>query len=226
MEQQVNAVLPPHGSFGALLRECRHRAQLSQEKLAARAELSERTVRNLEADKVRSPRFDTVRLLADALQLKEPERESWFEAARDACGFGQKNRLPFTAELHAVIMGEFTAWVGPERARPFEQPAKTDAVPAGAFGRLLRRHRQQAGLTQKELGELSGVSLRAIWDLETGRTRRPRRSTVDVLRRALALDDRQARQLAAAVRCGHEFDILAMRDGVLRITIDKLNAAR
>jgi transposase len=73
---------PPASSFGALLRAGRHRAYLSQEELAARAELSERTVRNLEAGRVRSPRTDTVRLLADALQLSGPERESWFEAAR------------------------------------------------------------------------------------------------------------------------------------------------
>jgi transposase len=81
MEQLVSAPSRP-GSFGTLLRARRHRAYLSQEQLAARAELSERTVRNLEADRVRSPRTDTVRLLADALQLNEAERESWFEAAR------------------------------------------------------------------------------------------------------------------------------------------------
>jgi transposase len=79
---QLITVPPPPGSFGALLRGCRHRAYLSQEQLAERAELSERTVRNLEAGRVRSPRTDTVRLLADALQLSGPERQSWFEAAR------------------------------------------------------------------------------------------------------------------------------------------------
>jgi transcriptional regulator with XRE-family HTH domain len=82
MEQPVN-VSPPPASFGALLRASRHRACLSQEQLAARAELSERTVRNLEAGRVRTPRTDTVRLLADALRLSEPERETWFEAARE-----------------------------------------------------------------------------------------------------------------------------------------------
>jgi transcriptional regulator with XRE-family HTH domain len=81
MEQLVSAP-PPGGSFGALLRAGRHRALLSQEQLAARAELSERTVRELEAGRVRSPRAGTVRLLADALQLSERERESWFAAAR------------------------------------------------------------------------------------------------------------------------------------------------
>jgi len=81
MEQPVNAP-PLPASFGTLLRMRRIRASLSQEQLAARAELSERTVRNLEADRVQAPRTDTVRLLADALQLSESERESWFEAAR------------------------------------------------------------------------------------------------------------------------------------------------
>jgi transcriptional regulator with XRE-family HTH domain len=85
MKQLVNAPSPP-ASFGALLRACRHRACLSQEQLAARAELSERTVRNLEAGRVRSPRTTTVRLLADALELAEPERESWLAAARRANG--------------------------------------------------------------------------------------------------------------------------------------------
>jgi transposase len=94
MEQLVVDV-PPPGSFGVLLRACRHRAYLSQEQLAARAEVSERTVRNLEADRVRSPRTDTVRLLADALHLSERERESWFEVAR---GVNRQRAAPASAE--------------------------------------------------------------------------------------------------------------------------------
>ena len=81
MEQPVNAS-PLPASYGVLLRARRHRACLSQVQLAARAELSERTVRNLEAGWVRSPRADTVRLLAGALRLSKPEREIWLEAAR------------------------------------------------------------------------------------------------------------------------------------------------
>src|SRR5262249_17574436 len=80
MEQPVSALSPP-ASFGALLRARRYRACLSQEQLAARAGLSERTVRNLEAGRVQSPRAGTVRLLDGALQLSDPERERWLEAA-------------------------------------------------------------------------------------------------------------------------------------------------
>jgi transcriptional regulator with XRE-family HTH domain len=84
--EQLASTPPPDGSFGALLQAFRHRAYLSQEQLAARADLSERTVRNLEAGHVRSPRSTTVRLLADALELAEPEREGWLAAARRANG--------------------------------------------------------------------------------------------------------------------------------------------
>jgi transcriptional regulator with XRE-family HTH domain len=93
MEQPASAP-PPDGSFGALLRAFRHRAYLSQEQLAARAELSDRTVRNIEAGRVRSPRKDSVRLLADALALTEPERQSWVVAAQSANGRQAQARLP------------------------------------------------------------------------------------------------------------------------------------
>jgi transcriptional regulator with XRE-family HTH domain len=95
MEQLASAP-PPNGSFGALLQAFRHRAYLSQEQLAARAELSERTVRNLEAGRVRSPRSTTVRLLADALELAEPERTGWLAAARGANGRPTVPRPPGT----------------------------------------------------------------------------------------------------------------------------------
>jgi transcriptional regulator with XRE-family HTH domain len=120
MKQPASAP-PPDGSFGALLRACRHRACLSQEQLAPRAELSERTVRNLEADRVRSPRNDTVRLLADALALTEPERDSWVAAAPGKNGRLAEARLPGTggpAQLPrrvtvAVLTGDAQDGSGP-----------------------------------------------------------------------------------------------------------------
>jgi hypothetical protein len=47
--QQLVSAPPVQGSFGALLLARRCRVLLSQEQLAARAEVSERTVRDLEA---------------------------------------------------------------------------------------------------------------------------------------------------------------------------------
>ena len=83
MEQPATA-RPPDGSFGALLRAFRRRACLSREQPAARAELGERTVRNIEAGRVRSPRKNTVRLLAGVLALTGPERQSRVAAAQRA----------------------------------------------------------------------------------------------------------------------------------------------
>ncbi len=50
-----------------------------------------------------------------------------------------------------------------------------DAGPAG-FGQLLRGYRSSAGLTQEELAQLSGLSVRALSNMERGRTRPSARS--------------------------------------------------
>ncbi|MCO8277770.1 helix-turn-helix domain-containing protein [Actinoplanes sp. TRM 88003] len=50
-----------------------------------------------------------------------------------------------------------------------------------AFGATLRRARQDAGLTIAELAAASGISPRAISDMERGHSRAPRRSTVAAL---------------------------------------------
>lgn len=67
------------------------------------------------------------------------------------------------------------------------------------FGPLLRTLRQKACLTQEELAERSGVSIRAICDLERGRTKRPHRNSVKLLAEALWIEDdafERFRQLA------------------------------
>jgi transcriptional regulator with XRE-family HTH domain/tetratricopeptide (TPR) repeat protein len=68
-------------TFAALLRVRRRQALLSQEQLAGRSGLSVRAVRNLEQGRVRGPRGETVRLLADALHLAGRARTEFEEAA-------------------------------------------------------------------------------------------------------------------------------------------------
>lgn len=51
--------------------------------------------------------------------------------------------------------------------------------------RMVAEHRKLAGLTQEELSARSGLSTRAISDLERGRVDRPRRRTVEALASAL-----------------------------------------
>ena len=66
-------------------------------------------------------------------------------------------------------------------------------------GVLLRRHRRAAGLSIEALAEASGVSVRAIGDMERGRARGPQARTMTALADALGLlGDARAELLAAA----------------------------
>ena len=105
-----------------------------KEQLAARAGLGERTVRDLEADRVLSPRPDTVRLLADALQLTEPQRGSWFAAAWGEITSGRGPRDPEQAARRACpAMPRPVA--GCVRLRHGQRPRAPLAARRGAFGR-------------------------------------------------------------------------------------------
>ncbi len=61
-------------AFGTLLRELRQAASLSQEELAERAGLSTRGISDLERGARTMPRLETVRMLADGLELSDAER--------------------------------------------------------------------------------------------------------------------------------------------------------
>ena len=67
-------------------------------------------------------------------------------------------------------------------------------------GEWLRQQRAAAGLTQEDLAERSGVSVRAIADLERGRTRKPYPSSVRALAGALGLPPAAAADLVASYR--------------------------
>jgi transcriptional regulator with XRE-family HTH domain/tetratricopeptide (TPR) repeat protein len=69
-------------------------------------------------------------------------------------------------------------------------------------GEWLRQQRTAAGLTQEDLAERSGVSVRAIADLERGRTRKPYPSSVRALVRALGLPESAGTELVLRYRAG------------------------
>jgi transcriptional regulator with XRE-family HTH domain len=69
------------------------------------------------------------------------------------------------------------------------------------FGTVLRGYRTTLGLTQEELADRSGLSVRAIRNLEIGRTERPQLQSVTLLAGALRLaEPDQTALLAAAGR--------------------------
>lgn len=67
-------------------------------------------------------------------------------------------------------------------------------------GRRLRRTRLAAGMTQEELANRSGISVRAISDLERDRTSRPYPRSVRLLATALGLPSSAGDELIALVR--------------------------
>ncbi|WP_225830429.1 helix-turn-helix domain-containing protein [Streptomyces sp. NK08204] len=72
----------------------------------------------------------------------------------------------------------------------------------GDFGQRLRHLRARAGLSQEALSHAAGVSIRALADMERGRTRGPQRRTVQVLAEALGLDDDEAADLEKSAALG------------------------
>lgn len=71
-----------------------------------------------------------------------------------------------------------------------------------ALGPLPRAHRHDAGLTLEEPAEESGVSARAIGDMERGHSRGPQARTVQPLAVALALTRAATEELVGAARAG------------------------
>ncbi len=69
-----------------------------------------------------------------------------------------------------------------------------------AFGELLRRHREAAGLTQEELAEMAGLTAKGIGALERGERQRPYPHTVQRLANALHLTEGERRDFRAAAR--------------------------
>ncbi len=65
---------------------------------------------------------------------------------------------------------------------------------------LLREARWQTGLTQQELAERSGLSIRTISDIERGHVLCPRAVTLRMLARALGLTDTKTRELLLVAR--------------------------
>src|SRR5215471_259920 len=84
----------------------------------------------------------------------------------------------------------------------FEQP-----------GLWLRQRREAAGMTQEELAERSGLSARAIGDLERGRTHRPYPRSVRLVVGALGLAQTTSDALITRYRGRRAADLGPWSDG-------------
>ncbi|NEC69982.1 helix-turn-helix domain-containing protein [Streptomyces sp. SID9727] len=85
-------------------------------------------------------------------------------------------------------------------------PPQDTPAPTAPLGSLIRGHRLRIGLTQRELADLSTISVRAIRDLEKGKAQRPRTDTVRLIADALRLGPRARTALEASARRGSRAD--------------------
>ena len=102
---------PPAGTFAGLLRQLRVAAGLTQEQLAAAAGLSPRSISDLERGVNLTARRETVRLLADVLNLTGPARVDFQAAAR---GLGNRQAVPVggTAAATRTLPRDIGAFTG------------------------------------------------------------------------------------------------------------------
>lgn len=148
---------PGAASFGAVLRRYRERALVSQEQLAERSGLSARAIRELELGRTRRPHGSSVRLLADALRLGGPERET-FEAAARADGNGARAAAAVAADRDRPP---------PERAKA-DQAKADQRVGGGVTGRLSRPAQLPADVADFTGREALTTRLRMLLDNRSG----------------------------------------------------------
>jgi transcriptional regulator with XRE-family HTH domain len=119
--------------FGALLRELRRRAGLTQENLADRSNLGVRTVRRLETGDGADPRVATVRQLADALGLADPERVELLAAAGHVTTPAAPVDDGLAGAARQLAHAVRTRWQREEEQRqihdPFPLPVRWEALP-------------------------------------------------------------------------------------------------
>jgi tetratricopeptide (TPR) repeat protein/transcriptional regulator with XRE-family HTH domain len=91
---------------------------------------------------------------------------------------------------------------GSSKGGPMGTGGDSGPDPAGptSLAGLLRAARDRALLTQEELAQRSGLSVRTIRDLETGRVGRPRSGSMRLLADALGLTEQERAALVAAVQ--------------------------
>jgi tetratricopeptide (TPR) repeat protein/transcriptional regulator with XRE-family HTH domain len=121
-------VAEPPVPFAGVLRRLRAEAGLTQEELAQAAGLSSRAISDLERGVVIAPHKDTVRLLADTLQLTGPVRAQFETAARRRAGPGGA-RVGGVAAATRTLPRDVASFTGRRR----ELSELVDAV-AGAGG--------------------------------------------------------------------------------------------
>lgn len=138
-------------ALATLLRTWRERALLTQDQLADLTDLGVHTVRRLESDGLRRPRGDSLRLLADALNLGDDERALLVafagRAGPDPADSGIPRQLP--ADVAGFCgRGEHLRTPSPRRAAA--RPPECRGTSAGAWTRKILCVAKLCALREKD----------------------------------------------------------------------------
>ncbi len=113
MATRSQAKKPTPSAFGNLLKRLRMSANLTQEELAERANVSTRLISDLERGVVQRSRRDTVEILADGLRLEATERATFTALSR------RKRAAPAERESDSALTVKLplqaTSFIGRER---------------------------------------------------------------------------------------------------------------
>lgn len=138
-------------NLGALVRDWRQRALLTQEQLAERAGLNVRTIRRLENGRLKRPRSASVRMLVDALDLDRAEAETLAGAATGT----QRQATP---RARADPAPDDPATLEPPTVGPRQLPANV----AGFTGRDAYLRRLDGFLPSEPGNETAAMSIAVI----------------------------------------------------------------
>ena len=78
-----------------------------------------------------------------------------------------------------------------------------DSRRADELATLMKVLRERNGITQEELADRSGLSIRTISDLERGRTTTPQRRSIELLAKALGVEGGSFEELQEVARGRH-----------------------
>src|SRR2546426_1248745 len=120
--------------FGAILRAYRVAAGLSQEELAERAHLSQRTISDLERGVTTAPYRDTVAQLAEALELIASDRGALEDAVRRSRSSPAAGHEPGLAPVDPLLATKLA--IPPARGALVARPRLIERLQAGVHGPL------------------------------------------------------------------------------------------
>jgi predicted ATPase/class 3 adenylate cyclase len=166
----------PSASVGGRIRQHRLRLGLTQEELAEHAGISPRSVSDLERDVDRAHYPDTMRRIADALQLTGAERAAFVEEGQDVASDSPETSRPAETQRPAGILTFLVADLRGYTAYTNAHGDEAAATVARTFAGIVR---DTAALSGGELLELRGDEALAAFTSARG-----------AIRAALALQDR------------------------------------